>query len=111
MNNKKIKLFTKTTIAACLMTVGSVAIVSAATVSQYRSNGGKACTTGNFGPDNSGYLTMCIYTNTNNNETVGTDPTSVFLEYYAYRYYVECGKTLSDGKQTAELNGNQRAAS
>jgi hypothetical protein len=84
MNNQQTKLVALNMIVACLMTVGAVDIASAATLAKFRNNGSSVCATGNFGTDNAGFFTTCIYTNTETPNNIGGAPSSVFMDYIAY---------------------------
>jgi hypothetical protein len=83
MNHKQTKLFALNMIAACFMTVGSVAIAAAATVAQYKFTGSKACADGRFGTNNSGFFTLCIQSGTINNDNSETSGNFTYLNYSA----------------------------
>jgi hypothetical protein len=84
MKNKQTTLIAVHLIAAGCMTVGSVALASAATLAKFRNYGSSVCATGNFGTDHAGFFTTCIYTNTQTPNNIGGAPASVFMDYIAY---------------------------
>jgi hypothetical protein len=83
MKHKQTTLFALNLMAACWMTVGSVANAAAATVAQYKFTGSKACADGRFGTNNAGFFTLCIHSGTINNDNPETSGNFTYLNYSA----------------------------
>ncbi|ATQ77533.1 hypothetical protein CR152_25795 [Massilia violaceinigra] len=89
MSTININTFSKNAIAAILLTFAGAGVVSAATVTQFRSSGDYACASGITGPDRVAHL--CVFSN----KQEGT--TTVFLNYVSFN--------LSDGGDFMYGNG------